>query len=108
MPIALPGPVAAFFAAERTQDLDALARCFADHAVVRDEGRTIEGPADIMRWMRDAKSKYQHTAEPIEVSTRGGQTVVLARVAGSFPNSPLDLEHVFTIDGGKIASLEIG
>jgi ketosteroid isomerase-like protein len=107
MTITLPEPVAAFFAAERTEDLDALARCFGDHAVVRDEGRTIQGPADITRWMRDAKAKYQHTAEPIEVSTRDGQTVVLARVAGNFPNSPLDLEHVFTIDGGKISSLEI-
>ena len=57
--------------------------------------------------MKEAKAKYQHTAEPIEVASRGGNTVVVARVAGNFPNSPLDLEHVFTIEGGKIASLEI-
>jgi hypothetical protein len=25
----------------------------------------------------------------------------------ALPTSPLDLEHVFTIEGGKIASLEI-
>ena len=43
MLLALPAPVAAFFAADRTQDLDALPRCFADYALVRDEGRTIEG-----------------------------------------------------------------
>ncbi len=108
MPIALPTPVAAFFAAQKTQDLDALAGCFAEHAIVRDEGRTIEGPSHIKQWMKDAKAKYQHTAEPIEVKSRDGKTVVIARVAGKFPNSPLDLEHVFTIEGGKIASLEIG
>jgi ketosteroid isomerase-like protein len=107
MSIALPAPVAAFFAAEREQDLDALARCFADHAVVRDEGRTIEGPPDIKRWMRAAKAKYEHTVEPIAVSSRDGTTIVVARVAGKFPNSPLDLEHVFTIERGKISSLEI-
>ena len=81
--------------------------CFADHAVVRDEGRTIEGPPAIKQWMKEAKAKYQHTVEPIEVSSRDGKTVVVARVAGNFPNSPLDLEHVFTIEGGKISSLEI-
>jgi ketosteroid isomerase-like protein len=107
MSIALPAPVAAFFAAERKQDLDALARCFADRAVVRDEGRTIEGPPDIKQWMRQAKAKYEHTVEPIEVSRREGKTIVLARVSGNFPNSPLDLEHVFTIESGKISSLEI-
>jgi hypothetical protein len=108
MSIELPAPVAAFFAAEKNQDLEALARCFDDQAVVHDEGRTIVGPVAIKRWMREAKAKYQHTVEPTEASSRDGQTVVVARVAGKFPNSPLDLQHVFTIQGGKISSLEIG
>ena len=107
MPLALPTPVAAYFAADREQNLDVLAGCFTEHAVVRDEGRTIEGPPAIQQWMKEAKAKYQHTAEPIAVASRDGSTVVVARVAGNFPNSPLDLEHVFTIEGGKIASLEI-
>ena len=34
-------------------------------------------------------------------------TVVTARVAGAFPNSPLDLQHMFEVEGGKIVSLEI-
>ena len=108
MTIALSGPVSAFFDAERTQDLEALGRCFSDRAIVRDEGRSVEGLDAIKGWMREAKAKYQHTVEPIEVSSREGKTVVLARVAGNFPNSPLDLEHAFTIEGGKISSLEIG
>ena len=65
MTIALTGPVAAFFDAETTGDLEALARCFGERATVRDE------------------------------------------VAGAFPNSPLDLEHVFVVEGGRIVSLEI-
>lgn len=52
MTIALAGPVSAFFEAERTQDLEALARRFVEHAVVRDEGRTIEGADAIKRWMK--------------------------------------------------------
>ena len=107
MTIALSGPVSAFFEAERTQDLEGLARCFGEHGVVRDEGRTIEGPDAIKRWMKEAKAKYQHTVQPLAVSHRDGLTVVTARVAGTFPNSPLDLEHVFAVEGGRITSLEI-
>ena len=107
MTIALAGPVSAFFEAERTQDLEGLARCFSEHAIVRDEGRTINGPDAIKRWMKEAKAKYKHTVEPLAVSQRDGFTVVTARVAGKFPNSPLELQHVFAVDGGRIASLEI-
>ena len=105
--IALPAPVAAFFAAERKQDLLALAGCFGDHAVVSDEGRTIRGSPDIKRWMREAKAQHQHTVEPIEAASRDGKTVLVARVAGKLANSPLDFEQVFTIEGGKMSSLEI-
>lgn len=108
MTIALAGPVSAFFEAERTQDLEALARRFVEHAVVRDEGRTIEGPDAIKRWMKEAKAKYQHSVELVEVSHRDGLTIVTARVAGNFPNSPLELQHAFAVVGGRIASLEIG
>lgn len=111
MTIPLTGPVSAVFEAERTQDLEALACCFAEHAVVRDEGRTIVGPDAIKRWMKQAKANYQHMVEPLAVSDRDGTTVVVARVAGAFPGSPLELEleleHVFTVEGGRIASLQI-
>jgi hypothetical protein len=39
----LPEPIAAFFVAESGRDIEALAHCFADDAVVCDEGRTIKG-----------------------------------------------------------------
>jgi SnoaL-like domain len=107
MTIALAGPVAAFFEAERTQDLEALGRCFGERATVRDEGRTVEGPDAIKRWVREAKARYHHSVEPLAVSHRDGLTVVTARVAGAFPNSPLELQHLFAVEGGKIVSLEI-
>jgi hypothetical protein len=44
---------------------------------------------------------------PTALSSRDGKTIVVARVAGNFPNRPLDLEHVFTFEGGKISSQEI-
>jgi SnoaL-like protein len=107
MTIILTGPVGGFFEAERAGDLEALARCFGERATVRDEGRVIQGSDAITRWIKDAKAKYHHTAEPIAVSNRDGKAVVTARVAGAFPNSPLDLGHIFVVEDGRIVSLEI-
>jgi hypothetical protein len=99
--------LATYFAAENRSDIEGLGACFTDHAVVRDEGRIIEGVPNIKQWMRDAKAKYQHTVEPIDVVKRDGKTVVIAKVAGNFPNSPVTLEHIFAIEGDRISSLEI-
>ncbi|RPH54952.1 MAG: nuclear transport factor 2 family protein [Lysobacterales bacterium] len=100
-------PLTEFFAAENSDDTEALAQCFVDDGVVRDEGQTFAGAAAIKQWMVDAKKKYQHTVEPIEAAERGGKTVVITRVAGNFPNSPVQLQHIFSLAGDKIASLEI-
>ena len=103
----LPRPLSTFFRAENANDLEALALCFISSATVLDEGRTIEGVDAIKRWMDDAKRKYQHTVEPLELTEREGKSVVTARVSGNFPSSPVNLEHIFKLRGGKIASLEI-
>jgi hypothetical protein len=107
MPIAPPGPVSAYFAAENGNDAESLARCFVDHAVVKDEGRSIRGPAAIKQWSIEGKKKYGHAVEPLEALERAGKTVVIGRVSGNFPGSPVDMEHIFGLEGDMISSLEI-
>ena len=107
MPIALPGPVAAYFAAEEAGDSDALAQCFAEHSVVRDEGGEFTGVTAIREWNAAARLKYHHKVEPLSAVEKDGQTIVIGRVSGDFPNSPLNLEHAFVLEGDKIASLVI-
>jgi ketosteroid isomerase-like protein len=107
MPIEMPEPVGGYFAAERVHDADALARCFVDDGTVRDEAHTVQGPAAIRQWNIDARNKYHHTVEPLEVREEAGNIIVTGRVSGDFPGSPVDLQHVFQLRGGKIASLEI-
>jgi ketosteroid isomerase-like protein len=107
-PLTLPKPIADYFAAEAKEDAAALARCFAEDGVVKDEGHTFRGPAAIRKWNADARNKYHHRVEPLRATERDGRTVVVARVSGSFPGSPLELDHVFRLEGEKIGTLEIG
>ena len=107
MSIDLPAPIALYIAAENRGDPEALEQCFTEHAVVRDEGRTIEGLAAIKRWKAETSKKYQHTVEPLASAQKDGKTIVTNRPTGNFPGSPIELQFVFTLDGSKIASLEI-
>jgi SnoaL-like protein len=107
MSINLPKPIAAYFAAENAGDAGALARCFASNGVVHDEGSTFTGRAAIERWNAAARAKYHHTVVPLSATERDGATVVIGRVSGEFPGSPVELQHAFRIDGEQILSLEI-
>jgi ketosteroid isomerase-like protein len=103
----LPAPIASYIAAENSGDTEALAQCFTEDAVVRDEGKTIEGLAAIKQWKAETRKKYQHTVEPLTVAQKNDKTIVTNRLTGNFPGSPIELEFVFTLDGNKIASLQI-
>ena len=107
MPADLPIPIAIYIGAANRGETEALAQCFAESAVVRDEGTTIEGLVAIKKWMAETKQKYQHTIEPLASTQKDGKTVVTNRLTGNFPGSPIELEFVFTLDRDKIAALEI-
>jgi hypothetical protein len=87
--------------------MEALAQCFTEDAVVRDEGQTIEGLAAIKQWKAETRKKYQHKIEPLASIEKDGKTIVTNRLTGNFPGSPIELEFVFTLDRDKIAALEI-
>jgi hypothetical protein len=106
MTLDLPGPVAAYFAAD-TEGGEAVARCFTDAAVVKDEGRTYRGWAAIRRWKEDASARYQYMCEPSACERRDGTVVVTSRLTGTFPGSPVNLRFFFVLEGHAIASLAI-
>jgi hypothetical protein len=107
MDVNLPVPIAIYFAAENQGHTEIVAECFAGNAVVRDEGQTIEGLTAIKQWQAETRKKYQHTIEPLALAEKDGTTIVTSRLTGNFPGSPIELEFVFTLDGSKIAALEI-
>ena len=103
----LPTPIVIYIAAENRGDSEALAECFVEDAVVRDEDQTMEGLAAIKQWKAETGKKYHHTIEPLASIQKDGKTIVTNRLTGNFPGSPIELEFVFTLAGNKIASLEI-
>src|SRR5262249_58406060 len=106
MTVDLPGPVVAYFAADR-QDGEAVARCFTEAAVVKDEGRTHRGRAAIKQWKEEVSTRYQYTSEPFACDTSDGIVVVTCRLTGTFPGSPVNLRFFFVLEGDTIASLAI-
>lgn len=106
MTLNLPTPVAAYFIADNA-DGEAVARCFTDDAVVKDEGHTYTGRAAIKKWKEDASTKYVYTSEQRACEQQAGKVVVTCRLTGNFPGSPVDLRFFFKLAGEKIASLEV-
>ena len=49
MTLDLPTPVANYFCADKS-DSEAVAQCFTENAVVKDEGHTFKGRAAIRQW----------------------------------------------------------
>jgi hypothetical protein len=104
--LSLPKPIAAYFTADSV-DGEEVSRCFAENAIVKDEGRTHTGRAAIKKWKTDASAKYQYTSEPFASEEKDGKTVITGHLVGNFPGSPVDLRYFFKLEGDKIASLEI-
>lgn len=103
----LPDPLQRYLAADAARDLDAFVHCFAPDAVVSDERRTHAGRDAIRAWKSrvDAATPYRLT--PLGVTRQGDRCKLLARVAGAFPGSPVDLLHDFELVQGRIRSLVI-
>ena len=107
MTIELPKAIADYFAADAGLSAEATAACFTQAAVVTDEGHTYAGRDAILQWKEESSAKYTYTAEPISLANEDGRTVVTTHLVGDFPGSPTDLRYFFTLDGDKIAELEV-
>jgi len=108
MTLALPHLLDRYFAAQNAHDLDGMVACFAPDAAVHDEGEDIVGTDAIRAWKQKTSAKYQVTAEPLSCQTDDGQTVVVAKVSGTFPGSPANLTYRFRFsDSGQISALTV-
>ena len=108
MTVQLAQPLAEYFAAANADDPDRVAACFAENAIVHDEGGEMQGRAAIRAWAAEVRRKYQFHAEVLAVAEAGDCTIVTAHLTGDFPGNPVDLRYRFRLDGAEISALEIG
>ncbi len=108
MILKLPQVLDDYFAAANARDPDRVAVCFTEGASVRDEGKNIQGREAIRAWAEESGRKYRFYADVRSIKEGDGMTVVMARVTGDFPGSPIDLKYRFKISGELIFDLEIG
>jgi hypothetical protein len=107
IPVTLPAPVANFLTADKARDPDLVARCFTNDAFVTDEGKDYRGAEAIKAWSQGVFTKYEHVVEPLDATVATNSVNLHARLTGSFPNSPVELDFRFRLANDKIARLEI-
>ena len=108
-PSQLPPTIRTFLVAHAARDVDAAARVFAPTAVVRDQGETFRGAAEVLTFLRHQGSEFSYTTELL-----GGRRideshwVAVNHLEGDFPGGVADLDYRFTLAHGLITELEIG
>ncbi|KYZ75256.1 hypothetical protein AXX12_13940 [Anaerosporomusa subterranea] len=94
-----------YFHAANAHDSKSLADCFAEDAVVHDEGKDYHGLSAIKEWNETAGKKYDLTLDVISAVEENGETVVTAQASGNFEGSPISINFYFTVENQKITSL---
>jgi ketosteroid isomerase-like protein len=108
----LPPVIAEYLAASDRGDTEAIVRCFAEDAVVMDEGQEWRGTAPIRRWRATVATAYQYTVQVTGAKALGEadgleRHDVHIRLEGNFPGGQVDLTDRFALRDGRIARLEI-
>ncbi|MPS73571.1 MAG: nuclear transport factor 2 family protein [Chryseobacterium sp.] len=101
----LPNVIQELVKAKNSFDSAAFAECFAEKAVVFDEGKTHTGRKEIEQWIDRSNKQHQDTLEPVDYDEK--EDILSAKVTGSFPGSPLVLKFHFKIVDGKIQNLKV-
>ena len=109
---ALPPVISGYLAASDRGDSEAVVRCFAEDAVVVDEGQQWRGPAAIRRWRDTVATAYDYTVQVTGAKALGKldgveRHNVYLHLEGNFPGGEVDLTNRFALRDGRIARLEI-
>jgi hypothetical protein len=107
MNVKLPPPIVSFFEAFNAHDTDHFVTLFTADALVTDEAQEYRGGTAIKGWIERANAQYKPKAEVTGLATTGDMIVVTAQISGTFPGSPIQLRHKFTLRDDKIAALTI-
>ncbi|MBB5771912.1 ketosteroid isomerase-like protein [Brevundimonas vesicularis] len=102
-----PAPIGAYFDAIERGRVEDVAAVFSPDGEVRDERVAHRGREAISAWAADTLERYKMRNTLLSERVEGGRHVVVARVTGAFPGSPLDFTYRFTLGADGVAVLEI-
>lgn len=107
----LPQVIQDFIAAANKPDPEAYVDCFAEDALVLDEGKEWAGKPAITKWSAEHHFGANITLEPKQHEQHEEETIVVFKVDGGFDKTglpdPLYLDFYFQIRGHKIKQLAI-
>ncbi len=108
----LPPVISEYLAASDRSDAEAIVRCFAQDAVVVDEGQEWRGSAAIRRWRGTVATAFEYTVQVTGAKALGDaegveRYDVYIHLEGNFPGGEVDLTDRFALRDRRIASLEI-
>ena len=104
----IPDIIETYFRASNADDIEKLVSCFSMDAAVTDENETHHGAAAIKAWAVSVRKKYQFKTEVLRAAQKPDAVIVTAKLSGTFPGSPVNLDFKFGLKGDAISALEIG
>ncbi len=105
--VPLPVPIATYYHASDVYDGALLASCFAEDALLYDEGNEYHGPEAISGHILKANRDAKVITEITNCVEKNGDTVVTATLSGNFEGSPIPLDFFFKLENRKIKALNI-
>jgi hypothetical protein len=105
--LALSDSIQAYLIAKNNHDVHGMLACFAEGAVVVDEGHERRGRSAIREWIERSTARYRVRADAIDVIERDSKTTVTCLLSGDFPGSPAKLRYAFSLSEAMIVRLEI-
>lgn len=98
-----------YITASNSYDVDLYLSCFSETATVVDSGekQNLKGKAAIAAWFSETNEKFKIQTELLTEKREQDHRVLLTKVSGSFPGSPIKFKHVLKTKDEVIEHLEI-
>jgi hypothetical protein len=103
----LPAAVTRYLEAANRFDATAAADSFSADAAVHDENHDYVGRGAIRTWVTETSRKYRPAFTVMRATVNGDDVSLAVAVSGQFPGSPVMLDYVLRLCGGKISTLTI-
>ncbi|WP_224143222.1 nuclear transport factor 2 family protein [Leuconostoc gasicomitatum] len=103
----LPEAITTYFQASNSYDSNLLAKCFAEDAILYDDGQNYHGPSAIKAHIIVANNDLLVKTDITNAIEKNSEMVIIATLSGNFDGSPVALDYYFTMKDQKIVMLKI-